>query len=362
MSRVISSMQSTVVFNWEGIMLTVKSEALASFLISKSFVGRHCSVIFDKVNMVVSYIIQDNVTVHELIEVNPKSMSFSEGDSIGFAFVITEIPMFLTENSTVQLSYNSNTNIIEFQIEKPSFTALVKGDDLISDSIDYKDMDFKSMKPYAPIVKAVKSMKGLSQELALPITVEMDTKYWCVTLPQACLFGAGAGIIGSMSSQLFEEIFDWDADVAQPTPTSIVTKKVIDNRTYLISAPISSSLDMVKDLADYVSDIDVKVCNSEITNDVSQLIRNMIANVKKKTVSLTFSPGRLDLTYNANSINLTTISKELDKQNSVCINVSVRTLSCITSIMVGSTEIMRSGDNICLLNLNQGLLLSGIIY
>lgn len=343
-------------------MLTVKSEALASFLISKNFIDRHCSVLFNKMDMSVSYIIQDNVTVHQLTEKIPSNMYMDEGEKSGFAFVITEIPMFLTEDSIVQLNYNSRTNIIEFKVERPNFTALIKGDDLVSDSINCEGAVFRSMKPYAPVLKAVKSMKGLSNELALPISVEMDEKYWCVTLPQACLFGAGAGIVGSLSSQLFEEIFDWDAEVAQPSPTSIITKKVKGNRTYLISAPISSSLDMIKDLADYVADIDVKVCDSEITSDVNQLIRNMLANVKKKTLAITFSRGRVDITYNANSINLTTICKELDRNHSVCIDVSVKTLSCITSIMVGSTEIMRSGDNVCLLNSNQGLLLSGIVY
>lgn len=343
-------------------MLTVKSEALASFLISKNFVGRHCTIIFDNMNMEVSYIIQDNVTVHQLTEKFPVIMYMDEGDKPAFSFIITEVPMFLTDNSVVTVNYNTRTNIVEFKVERPNFTALVKGDELISEAISMSDADFRSMKPYAPIIKAIKSMKGLSQELSLPITVEMDKSYWCVALPQACLFGTGAGIIGSTTSQLFEEIFDWDADVAQPTPTSIITKKVIDKRTYLMSAPISSSLDMIKDLPDYVADIDIKVCNSEITPDVNQLIRNMLSNVKKKTLSLTFSPGRVDVAYNANSISLTTLNKTLDRDTSVCINVSVKTLQCITSIMVGSTEIMRSGDNICLLNSNQGLLLSGIVY
>lgn len=343
-------------------MLSVKSGALASYLISKNFVGRHCSVLFNRKEMEVTYIIQDNVTMHQLTEKMPMNMYMDEGERSDFAFVITEIPMFLTEDSIIQLTYNRKSNIVEFKVERPNFTALVKGDELVSGGIEWRNVQFRSMKPYAPILKAVKSMKGLAQELSLPISVEMDKKYWCVTLPQACLFGEGAGIVGSMSSQLFEEIFDWDADVAQPTPTSIITKKVKDNRTYVISAPISSSLDMIKDLPDYVADIDVKVCDSEITNDVSQLMRNMISNVKKKTLSLTFSAGRVDLTYSANSINLTTITKEIDRSHSVCIDVSVKTLSCITSIMSGSTEIMRSGDNICLLNLNQGLLLSGIVY
>lgn len=343
-------------------MLIVKSEALASFLISKNFVGRHCTIAFDKTEMSVSYIVQDNVTMHQLTERMPKNIYMDEGEYPKFAFVITEIPMFLTSDSIVQLTYNSNTKIIEFKVERPNFTALIKGDDLLSDSIEFTGVEFTSMKPYAPILKSVKAMKGLSQELAIPISVEMDKKYWCVNLPQACAFGVGAGIVGSMSSQLFEEIFDWDSDVAQPTPTSIITKKVKDNKTYLISAPISSSLDMVKELAEYVADIDVLVCRSEITSDVSQLIRNMLSSVKKKKLSLTFSPGRVDVTYSANSINLTTITKNYDRNQSVCIDVSVKTLSCITSIMVGSTEIMRSGDNICLLNSNQGLLLSGIVY
>lgn len=343
-------------------MLTVKSEALASFLLSKNSIGSHCTVLFDKCEMSVSYIIQDNVTMHQLTEFMPANMYMDDGEGNGFAFIITEVPMFLTEDSIIQLSFNNRNNIIELKVERPNFTAIIKNDELMSDAINWKSAEFKSMKPYAPVLKAVKSMRGLSQELSLPITVEMDKKYWCVSLPQACLFGEGAGIIGSMSNQLFEEIFDWDADVAQPTATSLITKKVKDNRTYLISAPISSSLDMVKDLPDYVADIDVKVCDSEITSDVSQLIRNMISNVKKKTLSLTFSQGRVDLTYNANSINLTTITKKLDREHSVCIQVSVKTLSCITSIMAGSTKIMRSGDIVCLLNLNQGLLLSGIVY
>lgn len=343
-------------------MLTVKSEVFASFIISKNFVGKHCSVLLNRNDMEVSYIIQDNVTIHQLTEKMPMNMYMDDGERPSFSFVVTEIPMFLTEDSIVQISYNSRTNIIELKVERPNFTALIKGDDLISDEINWKGMSFTTMKPYAPILKAVKAMKGLAQELALPISVEMDAKYWCVTLPQACLFGAGAGIVGSMSSQLFEEIFDWDADVSQPTPTSIITMKKKDNRIYLISAPISSSLDMIRDLPEYVADIDVKVCDSEITSDVSQLIRNMIANVKKKTLSITFSPRRVDITYNANSINLTTITTPPDMDKSICIDVSVKTLTCITSIMVGSTEIMRSGDNICLLNLNQGLLLSGIVY
>ncbi len=343
-------------------MLTVKSEALASFLISKNFVGRHCTVLFNRNEMTVSYIIQDNITVHQLSEKIPKIMYMDEGEKTAFSFVVTEVPMFLTQDSIVQLSYNSRTNIIEFKVERPSFTALIRGEDLVSEGIAYSGIEFKSMKPYAPVLKAVKAMKGLSQELSLPISVEMDEKYWCVSLPQACMFGSGGGIVGSMSSQLFEEVFDWDADVAQPTKTSIITKKVIDNKMYLISAPISSSLDMVRDLPNYVADIDVKVCDSEITSDVNQLIRNMISNVKKKTLSITFSPGRVDVTYNANSINLTTIKKQPDRNTSVCIEVSVKTLVCITSIMVGMTEIMRSGDNVCLLNLSQGLLLSGIVY
>lgn len=339
-------------------MLIMVSEKLAGFVSEAGLVGAHCTVSIDKTKLCADYIIVDDTCIYQYHENNLAYVYFDKEDDTIFAFEIPKVIEF--SNDCIKLTVQKQMGILEMSCERPFFSSIIKLNDNYSDKIDSISGEFVSLKPYAQVLKAVRSLKSLAADLASSIHVELGEEFWTVSVSQCCVFGAAKGIVGSMSSKLFEKIYDYNAEVAQVSKTSLLFRKQVDSGYYLIHVPISKSVELPPVIPKMVTQCK-EVCTSKLTNDVSTLTGEIIKSIKKDSITLKFTPDRLDLEYTNNSISLTTVRATEKSTNGISILVPVKSLVPVVNILSESTLVSTNGEFLCLMRDSNGLLISGII-
>jgi hypothetical protein len=267
--------------------------------------------------------------------------------------------MFLNEQSVLKL--NCQSTIIEIMCNNPKFTVTIKGDENHADKIQDAGNEYISFKPYAHVIKAIKDMKQLSNELATPMHVEFGTHLWTVSVSQCCIFGSAQGIAGMISSQLFEKIYDWDAMIAQTSKTSLTIKREFDAYYYIIRVPVQSTGVLPKYIPKMTKDCGSPRFESTITNDAGPVIRELAKTVKKEHVQAMFSPDRFDVLYDNEQMHLSTIPNGVDVNKYISVLIPSKTLTPIINMLGESTRISMNGDVVCLMQDKKGLLVSGIV-
>lgn len=341
-------------------MLIMESDKLANFLSSLKLIGAHCTVIIDKAKLCVDYVIVDDTCIYQYHENSLNYVYFDREDETTFAFEIPKIMEFVGEGASVKFSVHHNMKMIEMTCTKPSFSSVLKLNDNYSDKIDSLTGEFVSLKPYAQVMKAIKSLKSLATELSTTIRIELGKEFWSASVSQSCIFGAAKGIVGSMTSQLFERVYDYNAEIAQTSGTSLLLRKMLDHGYYLIHIPVSRNVELPNVIPKMVAQCK-EVCTSQITNDVGQLTGEIIKSIKKDSITLKFTPNRLDLEYSNNSVSLTTVPAEIRNVKGVSITLPVKSLVGIVNILSEPTLVSTNGEFLCLMRDSNGLLVSGII-
>ena len=343
-------------------MIILESRTLVPFLVEHKLIGAHCTCIINKVTLNVDYVIVDDTCTYMYHEEKPKYLYFDQNDSLIFAFEIPNTFLFVGQGANLRISVANNNSMAEITCDKPYYTSIIKLNDNYTDKINYNpNGQFISFKPYAHVIKAIKNLKSLATELSTSITVELGSVYWTVSVSQCCVFGATNGIVGSITSQLLEKIYDYDAEVLQQSPTSIIVRKILeDGNYYVINAPISKQVD----LPDIIEKMVVKcrdVCTYELTPDVGMITGEIIKNIKKDVLTLILREGRMDLKYANNQVNLSTEPRGMDLPKGLSIQVPVKSLISVVNILEKPTSISTNGEYLCMMRDNKGLLISGII-
>lgn len=345
-------------------MILVESKHFASFLLEHKLAKAHCTVWFNSMKSTADYVIETDTCVYHLHE-NEVIAIADQSDGNCFAFEIPSIIQFMIGTSAIKMRCTGSgnqtlTQTLELMCDHPYFTAIVKCDNIYTEPFESFYNIYEPLAPYAPVVNAIKKLKGLASELSTSMSVEFGRVFWTVSTSQSCLFGAATGIIGSISSELFERIYDYKGYICQPTKTTLVIKKTLDYGFYAIHVPIKTNNEFTTVIPTLVERCNKIVCTSDITRDVSTILGEIIKNVKRETVQLVLTEGRVDIIYNTMSMSLTTVPKGLDTSKGLTIKVPVKALASIADLISGPTEVSTNGDLICLMKDNKGLIMSGI--
>ena len=339
-------------------MVTLESRALAAFLIEHKLTNSHCTIHINKENSSVDYVFIDDTCTFQLHEDKPVSLEYDDTESV--SFIVPNIIIFLDTKATLKLSYTPSIKMLELVCSVPNFTATTSCDDNHMGKIDDKGADYIPFSNYVYTNSAIRFLKPLATDLANSINVEFGKEMWAVSTSQCCIYSHASGLHGSISSELFSKIYDYEAEVSQPTATSLVVRKKYKDAYYLINVPIKDSVDFPKTLPNLVGSCKQEVCKSIITNDVSTIIGNIIKNVKKETVIAKFTNGRFDIIYDTNQVHLTTVPKDW-KETGISIKIAVKTLISIVDLLSDEVTVMTNGEVICLMKGNKGLIFSGLI-
>lgn len=339
-------------------MLIMVSDKLVGFVRDIGLVGAHCTVYVDKTRLCADYVIVDDTCIYQYHENELPYIYFDAEDDTVFAFEIPKVIEFSSD--TIKLTAQKQMGILEMICERPFFSSIIKLNDNYSDKIDSISGDFVSLKPYAQVVKAIRSLKSLSTDLANSIHVELGKEFWAVSVSQCCVFGAAKGIVGSLTSKLFEKVYDYNAEVAQTSKTSLLLRKQTEGGFYLIHVPISKNVELPGVIPKMVTQCK-EVCTSKLTNDVSTLTGEIIKSIKKDSITLRFTQDRLDLEYTNNSISLTTVQAKTGGSKGISILVPIKALVPVVNILSEPTLVSTNGEFLCLMRDSNGLLISGII-
>lgn len=342
-------------------MVILESNNIIDFLIEHKLVGAHCTVLIDKHKLSADYVIVDDTCIYQFHEDKLKYIYFEQSDTLIFAFTVPKTIQFAGPGASIKFNVQPQMLMAEMICDKPYFTSVIKLDDNFSEKIDSLTGEFISLKPYAPVLKAIKSLKGLSSELYTSINVELGDEFWTVSVSQCCVFGAAKGLTGSITSQLFEKIYDFNAQIAQISRTSLLLRKDVGSGNfYLIHIPISREVELPNIIGRMVSKCK-DVCTSQLTPDVRMIVGEIIKNVKKDTITVKLTEGRMDLNYVNNQVTLTTIPRSMDLPKGISIQVPVKSLISVVDILEEPTSILTNGEFICMMRDSKGLLISGII-
>lgn len=344
-------------------MIILESNNIAGFLIEHKLTGSHCTIHIDRRTLSVDYLFVDDVCTYQLHEERLSNMYLDPTDSNVFSFEVPKIIQFMLPTSTIKFTTQNASGILEVTCNRPNFSAIVKCDNNHIDKLSDIDGDFIPFKPYAPVLKAIKSLKSLASELSNVVTVELGEEFWTVSVSQSCIFGAAKGLKGMIPSNLFEKIYDFHAEVCQTSKTSITVRKQLNFGYYILRIPISNSIELPNVVPKMVANCRREVCSSRLTQDVASIIGEIIKNVKKETIQVKFSDGRIDLIYVNNQINLTTVPAGTNTRNGIMITVPIKALIGMVNILDDDEETLVStnGELICLMRGTQGLLISGMI-
>lgn len=340
-------------------MICVESNVLAQFLIDHNLSNTHCTVHINKNTLSVDYLFVDDVCTYQLTEDKPRNVYFDKGVNPVFSFNVPNIAMFLVQNSIIKLSNQST--IVEITCDKPRFSGIVKSDDNHTDLLSNIDAEYINFAPYGYVRNAIRNLKAFANELSTSIMVEFGESMWTVSVSQCCIFGAATGLKGMISSQLFEKIFDPNAEVSQTSPTSITVRKRMGAYYYIIRVPISSSAEMPRTVPTMVRKCNGTLFKSKLTEDVGGIVKELSRNVKKENIQVMLTDGRLDVLYSNSQMSLTTAPRELDKSKNVTITVPVKALNPIVYMLEDESEVRVNGDIVCLMKDKTGLLISGIV-
>ena len=343
-------------------MIILESNTLVPFIVEHKLIGAHCTCIVNKTTLNVDYIIVDDTCTYMYHEEKPKYLYFDMNDVLTFAFEIPNTFLFVGQGASIRLSVATGNTMAEVICDKPYYTSVLKLSDNFTDKIIHSpDWQFISLKPYANVIKAIKNLKSLASELSTSITVELGPVYWTVSVSQCCIFGATNGIVGSITSQLLEKVYDYEAEVYQQSPTSMIIRKQLgDGNYYIVNVPISKQVE----LPNIIEKMVVRcrdVCTSELTPDVSMITGEIIKNIKKDVITLILRDGRMDLKYANNHVNLSTEPQDANLSKGLSMQVPVKSLISVVNILDKPTTISTNGEYVCMMRDNKGLLISGII-
>lgn len=342
-------------------MVILESDVLIPFVMEHKLVNAHCTVIIDRTRMCADYVLVDDTCIFMLHEEKLKYIYFDPTDTLIFAFEIPTTVQFAAQGASMRISAQPQTLMAEMVCNKPYFTSVIKLNDNYSDKIVEPDVQYISFRPYAPVIKALKNLKSLANELSTSINVELGSEYWTVSVSQCCIFGAVKGLVGSITSQLLEKIYDWDAAVAQTSPTSLLVKKMIsETNYYLINVPISKDVE----LPNVIERMVVRcrdVCVTELTPDVGMITGEVIKNIKKDVVTLVFRENRMDVKYANSQVTLSTEPRDMELKRGLNIQVPVKSLISVVDMLDKPTQVSTNGEYLCMMRDSKGLLISGII-
>jgi hypothetical protein len=342
-------------------MLVINTTELVPFLKDNKLTKAHCTVIVDKDTKGIDYVVTDDSCIYQLHEEHPVEVKFDSDKDLVFAFQVPHVIHFAADGSCLSISTQVETNMAQLFCDKPRFSSIIKLNDNYSDKLEVPDVPFISMRPYADVIKAIKNMKSLATDLSTSINVELGDTFWTVSVSQCCTFGAAQGIKGTITSQLFEKIYDWDAKVSQVSSTSLLVRRDYQNGRYmLIHVPISKNVELPNLLLDMVPKTGIEIV-TELTSDVSSIIGEIIKNIKRDSINVIFKNGRLDLRYVDNTVSLTTEVESINVGDKIDIRVPIKSLVSVVNILDKPAKVTTNGEYVCMMRDNRGLLISGII-
>ena len=342
-------------------MIILESNYFVKYVIDNRLIKSHCTVRINKNTLNVDYIFVSDVLTYQLHEKKPLKLYFDQDDELTFSFEVPNVIQLINIKSSVRFITKSESKIIEFSCNTPHFMAIINGDTNHMDKIPESQVPYVSIAEYINAYRAIRAMKSFATELGCSIEVDFGKEFWAVGIAQAIMFGQATGFIGSIQSTLFERIFDVDAEVSQISDTALIVRKLGDEIDCYIHVPINKSTGMTDNLNKLVGSCKRQVCKTAITKDVEELAVNITKNIKKESITIQFSTDRMDLIYSNIIVNLTTVSRDANISNAIQIQTPVKALVPVMMILAEPAQVSTSGDLICMMTDNKGLLLSGII-
>ena len=343
-------------------MISLTSSALAIFLSEYKLVNNLCTVYLDLHKLTADVLVESD-TVKYLLRIHQlENVYADEKDVASFSFYIPEAVKLMTDKSTIKFVCSSQNKLAQVSCTAPNFNFMVETVDLEIEKFetDYKFVEYPELKQ---VSAAIKASKGLAQELMSAVTVELTNSLWCVHTPQSCAFGEFSGVQGTIPVQIFDKIYSSSLHVGiyQPTPTSIMSKVRYKNRDIYTLAPIQNEFSLSSSVPKLVDRCEKKWCKSSLSEDMISLFAGFLANIKKKTVAVSFSEGRVDITYSDTKFNLSTIDSTFNSKP-ITAQVPVKALVLIKSIAQEECEVYTDMEVLCLVNKTRGLILSGPVY
>lgn len=344
-------------------MISLTSSDLAIFLSEYKLVNQLCTVYIDMHNLTADVLVEaDNLKY--LVHIRQLEHVYAdEKDVASFSFYIPEAVKLMTDKSTIKFTCSSGNKLAQVNCTAPNFNFMVETVDLeISKfNTDYKFVEYKELKQ---VSAAIKASKGLAQDLMSSVTVELTDNMWCVHTPQSCAFGEFNGLRGTIPVSTFEKIYSSSLHVgmSQISPTSVMSKIRYKNRDIHILAPIQNEFSLSSSVPKLVERCSKKWCESKISEDMISLFAGFLANIKKKTVAVSFSTDRIDLTYSDVKFNLSTIDIK-STERPLTVQTPVKALPLIKGVITEEgCEVYTDMEVLCLMNKTRGLILSGPVY
>lgn len=343
-------------------MISLTSSAIANFLVDYKLTGCLCTIKVDLHKLTATVLVEAD-TVKYLVRIHQLEHVYaSDKDVASFSFYIPDAVKLMTDKSTIKFHCSGDSRIMQVNCTAPNFSFMVETVDLEIEefSTDYQFKEYPALKQ---VSGAIKASKGLASELMVAVTVELTDGLWCVHTNQSCAFGEFEGLQGTIPVNIFEKLYNSSLRIGmtQPSPTSLMSKIRYKNRDIHILAPIQNEFSLSKSITKLIDRCEKKICDSVMSEDIISLVSGFIANVKKKTLAVSFSTGRVDLTYKDTKFTLSTLDTT-SQERPITVQVPVKALLLIKSITEEECEVYTDMEVLCLMNKTRGLILSGPVY
>lgn len=344
-------------------MIRFTSSDLAIFLSQYKLTNQLCTIYLDVKTKSANVLVESD-TLKYLLRIHQlESLDTDEVDVASFSFYIPEAVKFMTDESTIEFKYSKDVKTVQVNCTSPSFNTIVEPVELAIAEFDtnYKFVEYPELKY---VSAAIRASKGLAQELMTSVTVELTDTLWCVHTPQSCAYGNFTGLKGTIPVNIFEKVYPSGLRVgfAQPTTTSIISKVRYKTRDVYVLAPIQNEFSLSSSVPKLIERCTKKHCQSKLSEDMISLFSGFLSNIKKKTLDVSFSKGRLDITFTDVKFRLSTVDIN-NTEPLLSIRVPVKVLMLIKNIMEDDgCEVLTDMEVICLTAQTRGLILSGPIY
>ena len=343
-------------------MISLTSSALAVFLSEYKLANHLCTIYIDMHKLTADVLIEAD-TVKYLVRIHQlENVYADEKDVASFSFYIPEAVKLMTDKSTIKFICSNDSKIAQVSCTAPNFSFMVETVDLEIErfNTDYKFVEYPELKS---VSAAIKASKGLATEIMTAVTVELTDTLWCVHTPQSCAFGEFKGLQGTIPVNVFEKLYNSSLHVgfAQPSPTSLMSKIRFKNRDIYVLAPIQNEFSLSTAVSKLVEGCSKKWCDTSMSEDMQSLFSGFLTNIKKKTVAVSFSTDRVDITYADTKFNLSTIDVS-SHEKPLTVQTPVKALTLIRMLAQDGCEVYTNMEVLCLMNKTRGLLLSGPVY
>ena len=343
------------------MMITLTSKLFTKFVLEHNLKDFHCTVMIDQVNLSTKFIFTDDICRYQLTETTLERVYFDRDKSAEFSFFVPDNIQVMSLADMITITCHNDIVTVTLEIIKPAIMITVKTEGLELEPMYKRDIPYYPMSQFKDTVNSIKQLKGLASDLSIVSDLEFNNKFWSVSIAQCCLFGVGNGIDGIISSQVFEKVYDFRANIAMISNTVAQMIGELEGGSYIIEIPVKTSKDKFPDLIPgMVNKCSRKVCDCIMTNDVSSIVRELLKTVKKDAIDITFSDHRFDLEYNTIKVNMRTNAGKIEG-NKISVKVPIKMLNPISSMLNEELEILTNGDLICMMKDNKGMILTGLV-